>query len=109
MAPRWFETCTIIFIVLAAIACGTDAVGVDACQQIQAAECQAAPACGIVLEPPYHTSGTDIDECIRFYNDQCLHGLASGSDPGTTAVDDCANAIRTAATTDGGCSIVADP
>ncbi len=95
--------------VLPTVACGTDAVGVDACRAIQKAECEAAPACGIVLEPPYHTTGTDVDECIRFYNDQCLHGLASGTDPGTVAVNACVSAIESAATTEGGCAVVADP
>lgn len=109
MAPRWFGTCALAAIALLAPACGTDAVGVDACRQVQTAECQEAPACGIVLEPPYHTSGTDVDECIRFYNDACLHGLANGSDPGPTAVNQCVAAIHTAAATAGGCAIVADP
>ncbi|MGA7121104.1 MAG: hypothetical protein WBY94_13450 [Polyangiaceae bacterium] len=109
MARRLFETFLFAVAGLQASACGTDAVGVDACRQVQEAECQEAPACGIALEPPYHTTGTAVDACIRFYNDQCLHGLASGTDPGLTAVHACVAAIHSAAMTSGGCSVVANP
>jgi len=50
-----------------------------------------------------------VDACIRFYDDQCLHGLASGTDPGPTAVNACVAAIHSAARTSGGCSVVANP
>jgi hypothetical protein len=76
------------------LACGTDAVGVDACKQVEAARCRAATACGVSLEPPYTASGTDVDACIRYYDIACLHGLANGSDPGQTAVSACVNAIN---------------
>src|SRR5271165_6618386 len=102
MARRSFETFLLAVAGLQASACGTDAVGVDACRQVQEAECQEAPACGIALEPPYHTTGTAVDACIRFYDDQCLHGLASGTDPGPTAVHECVAAIHSAAMTSGG-------
>jgi hypothetical protein len=88
--------------------CGTDAVGVQACRQIQAARCRQAPSCGISLEPPYHTSGTDVDACIRYYDDACLHGLAS-TDPGPPSVNACVDAINRAPMTDGGCAIVNKP
>jgi hypothetical protein len=89
--------------------CGTDAAGVDACRQIEEARCQQAPACGVALEPPHRTSGTDVSECVRFYNDACLHGLASGIDPGPIEVNECLAAIRSASTTDGGCAAVVTP
>jgi hypothetical protein len=100
---------TLAALSLAAIACGTDAVGIQACRQIQEARCRQAPACNIPLEPPYRTSGSDVDACIRFYNDACLHGLASASDPGPIAVNACVAAINRAPTTDGGCLIVTTP
>jgi hypothetical protein len=75
------------------LACGTGAVGVDACKQVEHARCQAASACGVSLEPPYHTAGSDVDACIRFYDVACLHGLVSGSDPGPAAVNACVAAI----------------
>jgi len=110
MAPRWLETCSVAAIALAVAACGTDAVGVQACRQVQEAQCRAAPACGVTLEPPYHTNGSAVDECIRFYDIACLHGLANNTDPGPIAVDACVAAIRGAAATGGGdCSVVVNP
>jgi hypothetical protein len=92
-----------------ALACGTDAVGVDACKQVEAARCRAATACGVALEPPYTTSGTDVDECIRFYDVACLHGLASGSDPGAAAVNACVAAINGHPCNAGGPNLVTAP
>jgi hypothetical protein len=108
MVPAWPGTTALAAIVLVAAGCGTDAVGVQACRQIQEARCQQAPACGIALQPPYHGNGSDVDACIRFYNDQCLHGLASGADPGQIAVNKCVAAINRAPAA-GGCSVVLSP
>jgi hypothetical protein len=47
----------------------------------------------VSLEPPYHTAGSDVDACIRFYDVACMHGLVSGSDPGQAAVSACVAAI----------------
>jgi hypothetical protein len=66
-------------------------------------------SCGISIQPPYHTSGTDVDACIRYYDDACLHGLSSGSDPGPVAVNACVAAINQAPMLDGGCSVVVMP
>jgi hypothetical protein len=66
------------------------------------ASCRQAPTCGISLQPPYHTAGTDVDACIRFYDDACLHGL-DVSDPGPASVQACVNAIQTK------CTVVAKP
>jgi hypothetical protein len=88
-------------------ACGTDAVGIQTCRQIEEARCRQAPACGISLQPPYHASGSDVDECIRFYDVACLHGLASGNDPGPIAVNACLAAIHGASGSD--CSVVVSP
>ena len=84
-------------------ACGTDAVGVDACRQIQEARCRQAPACNISLEPPYHSTGSDVDECIRLEDVACLHGLEV-ADPGPIAVSACVTAIQK-----DGCSVVTTP
>lgn len=110
MVPAWFGPAALAALPLVALAgCGTDAVGVQACRQIQEARCRQAPACGIPLEPPYHANGSDVDGCIRFYNDQCLHGLANGNDPGPIAVNACVAAINRGPMTDGGCSVVLSP
>jgi hypothetical protein len=74
-------------------ACGTDAVGIDPCRQIEEARCQQAPACGITLQPPYSNTGGDVNACIRFYDDACLHGLEVAS-PGASAVNACVQAIQ---------------
>jgi|HubBroStandDraft_5_1064220.scaffolds.fasta_scaffold609387_1 hypothetical protein len=84
-------------LVTAAAACATGADGVDACKQIEEARCKLAPACGIALQPPYSTAGTDVDACIRYYDIACLHGLEVGN-PGTTAVNTCVAAITDCAT-----------
>jgi hypothetical protein len=84
-------------------ACGNDAVGVDACKQIESARCRQAPACGISLEPPFHTAGGDVDGCIRAYQTACLHGLAVGN-PGSSAVNACVAAIEA-----GDCNVVRVP
>jgi hypothetical protein len=90
-------------------ACGTSAVGVDACKQVESARCQAASACGVSLEPPYHTAGSDVDACVRFYDVACLHGLASGTDPGPTAVSACVAAISSHPCAPGGPNLVLHP
>jgi hypothetical protein len=90
-------------------ACGSGATGVEACKQVESARCQAASACGLSLEPPYHTAGSDADACIRFYDVACLHGLAGGSDPGTAAVSACVAAISSHPCAPGGPNLVLHP
>jgi hypothetical protein len=82
---------------IAPLACGTDAVGVEACRQVEEARCSKAAACGISLElPPHHdTPASDVDACVRFYRDACLHGLESGKDPGAVELKACVDRIRT--------------
>jgi hypothetical protein len=87
-------------------ACGTDAVGVETCRQIEEARCRSAPNCpDINLSVPVHrgSPGTDIDACIRYYHDACLHGLVA-SDPGGPATKACVDAINA-----GDCKVVEHP
>jgi hypothetical protein len=78
------------------VACGTDAMGTDACRKIEQARCRKAPAC-----PELHVQpGTGVEECTQFARDRCLHGLAV-PDPGPAAVDQCVAAIEAASTCDG--------
>jgi hypothetical protein len=72
--------------------CGTDATGVSICRQIEEARCKQAPGCGISITPPYTTTGSSVDACIRFYDIACLHGLAN--DNGSVDVDGCLAAIN---------------
>jgi hypothetical protein len=96
------------------VACGTDAVGVDACRQVEEARCNQAPNCAseISLSEPLHPGGAagDVAACIRFYDDACLHGLATGTAPGQPAVTACVAAINAEAEDGGGgCDIVLHP
>jgi hypothetical protein len=85
-----------VFAVVIYAACGSDATGIDECRQIETARCQAAPACldTVSLAMPPHV-GSDVDGCINFYNDACLHGLEV-ADPGAPAVAACIKAIQLA-------------
>lgn len=80
-----------------AAGCGTDAVGVETCRTIETTRCEQAPRCpGVDLNVPLHRDSpkTDVEACIRFYRDACLHGLSTG-DPGGPATQACVNAIKT--------------
>ncbi|WP_437664106.1 hypothetical protein [Sorangium sp. So ce1182] len=60
-------------VILAAQSCGSDAVGVDACRQIERARCEAAAVC-----PEWvGTAAADeqVKTCVEFYWDHCLHGI----------------------------------
>ena len=75
---------------LALPTCGTDAVGVDTCRDIEAARCEAASHCPDIFE--IH----DVEACRLYYRDQCLHGLAIQREPGAPLVRDCVEAIEQA-------------
>lgn len=93
--------------VLGASACGTEPVGVDTCRRIEKLRCESAPACGLDLKRPPHSGDSaesDVAACIRYYDDQCLHGLRLAAEPARTDVDACANAII-----NGDCTIVGKP
>jgi hypothetical protein len=88
-------------------ACGTEAVGVDACRRIEKVRCESAQACGIDLERPVHEGDSpekNVAACIRYYDDQCLHGLVTPKEPGPQAVDACVDAII-----NGDCTVVKSP
>ncbi|AUX43053.1 uncharacterized protein SOCE26_044930 [Sorangium cellulosum] len=83
---------------LAAQGCGTDAVGVEACRQIEQARCEAAAACGF--------DEAQVKTCSEFYWDQCLHGIQHAvdydeentsqpaEDPASVDVDECVAAVQ---------------
>ena len=87
-------------------ACGTEPIGVEACRKIERVRCESAPGCSIDLRLPHagHTAESDVAACIRYYDDQCLHGLVIAKDPAPQDVDACINAIIT-----GDCSVVRSP
>jgi len=86
-------------------ACGQGAVGVDACMQIQQARCGWVVACNISLPTRRSDSTSPVDDCIRYYDDQCLHGLVTTVAPDKNQVTACVDAINAA--TD--CTIVNSP
>ncbi len=95
------------FGVASSAACGTEPVGVDACKKIERVRCESAQACAIDLGHPLH-SGTseesNVAACIRYYDDQCLHGLVVTKEPSPQDVDACVDAIIA-----GDCSVVKAP
>lgn len=92
--------CLLSLLCLWAVGCGTDPQGVDACRTIEQARCRRAPGC-----PELGIAGDQVESCVQFANDQCLHGLAV-PDPGTTTVGQCASAIEDTATA---CMLVLTP
>ena len=53
--------------------------------------------------PPYSTSGSSADACVRFYDTACLHGLDVGV-PASSDIDQCVSAIE-----HGTCDVVQTP
>ncbi len=70
-------------------ACGTDAVGIDECREIEFARCKAAVTCGTI-------EAEEQEACERFYRDQCLHGLAASIHPGPDQQTACVEAVESA-------------
>jgi len=103
--------------VSAIVACGQAATGIDACQKIEHARCQWIVQCfadsgnyGLPTPRKDQTgqSGTTqspVDDCMRFYDDACLHGLVSNVQPTTDQVNACVSAINDASD----CNIVLAP
>jgi hypothetical protein len=93
-------------------ACGTSAIGVDICNEIESARCTRAANlgdCGINFELPFGDSSTQSPSenaatCIRFYSIACLHGLVTPDLPPTANVDNCVDAIA-----NGSCAVVLNP
>jgi hypothetical protein len=66
--------------------CGTSAVGVDDCRDIENARCEAGAPCGLL---------DDVEACKRYYRDHCLHGLATAP-PAGASVASCVQVIEAA-------------
>lgn len=73
------------FSIVTASGCGTNAIGVDDCRDIEQARCEASVPCGFV---------DDVNACRRYYRDHCLHGLLTK--PSAGAVADCVRVIDAA-------------
>ncbi len=72
---------------LALASCGTNAVGVTACQRIELARCQLAPSC---------TPGFDVTRCELFYRDECEVGIQNADAGGdlTAQAAPCVAALK---------------
>jgi hypothetical protein len=98
-------------------ACSNGAVGVQACRQIETARCEAAPACPMYFDLSQPVpDGDPVAACVRYYNDECLHGLVTSVAPSSAEVNQCAAAITAAGKAaavarDAGpeCALVANP
>lgn len=74
------------FSIVTASGCGTSAVGVDECRDIEQARCRVGKPCGIA---------NDVEACERYYRDHCLHGLAAAP-PAGASVAACVDVIEAA-------------
>jgi hypothetical protein len=88
--PRFLFAALVPFAaLLSAVACDTDAKGINDCREIEYARCSAARGCDY---------GVDSDEreeqCKRYVRDDCLHGLSTGVEPKRGLVDACVRVIR---------------
>jgi hypothetical protein len=71
------------FCLVTGAGCGTKAVGVEECRDIERERCRAGASCGIV---------EDVAACERYYRDHCLHGFAT-KPPSSAVVDACVQVI----------------
>jgi hypothetical protein len=103
----------------AAVACGNDAVGVQACRQIETARCEVAPSCPTQF-PTFATvpvpDGDPVTACVRYYNDACLHGIVTTVAPSQLSVNQCVAEIQaigkiaaTARDAGAACTLLLDP
>lgn len=72
---------------VSAVGCKTTPVSPDGCKAIEEARCRTIVGC-----PSFEN--LDVDSCIRFYDDQCLHGFSSDTDPGDPQVNNCVKNIE---------------
>ena len=80
------------FSLVTASSCGTSAVGVDTCRDIEQARCRASASC---LDANGNPLIRDVPACERYYRDHCLHGLAV-KPPAGASVSACIQVIEAA-------------
>jgi hypothetical protein len=77
---------------LVTASCGTSAVGVDDCRDIEQARCRASASC---LDADGVPLIQDVPACERYYRDHCLHGFAV-KPPAGADVSGCVQVIEKA-------------
>jgi hypothetical protein len=92
LMPRFLLAALVpVAALLSAVACDTDAKGINDCREMEYARCTASRSCDF---------GIDSDEreadCKRFSRDNCLHGLSTGVEPKRGEVEACLNVIQRA-------------
>jgi hypothetical protein len=93
-----------------ALACGQGAVAADGCQSIEHARCYwieqcYADAANYGLPTRRSDSTSPVDDCFRFYDDACQHGMVTNVEPTNDQINACVDAINAA--TD--CTIIQAP
>lgn len=74
--------------------CDGDAVGVDACRQIEQHRCELAPACAGKAGIPDIKDEVQIQNCKDLYRDHCLVGLENtAKEPTQEEIDGCLAAL----------------
>jgi hypothetical protein len=80
---------------LAPAGCGTDAVGIEACRQIQTARCNALQQCVFDVETKERYSADQAKACTDFYRDQCLVGIENDTkEPTDATIKGCVAAVN---------------
>lgn len=75
--------------------CGTDAVGVEACRQVEMARCDLAPLCAGFDGSPNIKTAEQTQNCRQLYSDHCLLGLENTkSEVGQADIDACVKALK---------------
>ncbi len=89
MARSWFWllASSALPAALGAWSCGTDAVGIEACREIEYARCEAAVHCGLI---------EDSAACKTYFHDHCLHGVRLEESPSRGAVNRCVRVLEAA-------------
>ena len=77
---------------LVTASCGTSAVGIDDCRNVEQARCRAGASC---LDSNGAPLIDDVGACERYYRDHCLHGLGV-KPPAGASVSACVNVIEAA-------------
>ncbi len=67
--------------------CTTSAVAIDQCREVEAARCESSVPCGVI-------ELDDVEECKRFYYDQCLHGIQGPEEPTAQTQTECVELIQ---------------
>ncbi len=92
--------------IVAVVACANDGYGIEACRTIEAERCRWVVQCGIDVGVRRNNESSPVDDCIRYYDVACMHGMQYlTQDPSDTQTNTCATAIHNATS----CDIVTAP